>query len=336
MPSLDPLLMVKAISDAFDESDASALLLSPVRGNPKRFVIQYGRSSIELWIYIWTLTHGGGAARPANEYRIQLTGVRPPLAENSNGPTLLVGYEPNTGCFAGFDLDKHRTFSTQSPSIQIPITTLHDALQYGFSFTTKGNDEIAIGIRPDQFLAYCLDSRALHREGANAQMVNLLTKAASLAPILDAEIQQAPPERQRIIAEVSRLSRDSNFRHKVIAAYDRRCAVTRMQLRLVDAAHILPVGVEGSTDDITNGICLSPTYHRAFDRALIYLDEDLRMQINPEKELELIQTGQAGGLADFKSYLGMRVHLPADRTLWPKIAHIRSANNFRNVASSSS
>ena len=32
-------------------------------------------------------------------------------------------------------------------------------------------------------------------------------------------------------------------------AYDQRCAVTRIQLRLVDAAHILPVGAEGSTID---------------------------------------------------------------------------------------
>jgi len=51
-------------------------------------------------------------------------------------------------------------------------------------------------------------------------------------------------------------------------------------LRLIEAAHILPVGAEGSTDLVTNGICLSPTYHRAFDRALIYLDESMKMQLS--------------------------------------------------------
>ncbi|MFC1588431.1 hypothetical protein ACFL54_08980 [Planctomycetota bacterium] len=90
---------------------------------------------------MWTLTHGGGAARPADEYRIQLTSVTPPLPENPDGPTLLLGYEPNTKCFAGFDLRKHRVFSTQSPSIQININVLREAVRDGFAFTRKGNDE---------------------------------------------------------------------------------------------------------------------------------------------------------------------------------------------------
>ncbi len=280
MPALTAPQIVKAIINALDESNASSILLSTMQGNPRRFVVQHGSNTFELWIYIWTLTHGGGAARPQDEYRIQLTGVQAPLELNPRGHTLLLGYEPTIQCFAGFDLSKHKFFSTRSPSIQIPITTLHDALQYGFSFTTKGNDEIAIGIRPDQFLAYCLNAEVFHREGANAQMVDLLTRASSMETISQIEVEEVTPERERIIREVSKIARDSSFRRKVIHAYDRRCAVTRIQLRLIEAAHILPVGAEGSTDLVTNGICLSPTYHRAFDRALIYLDESMKMQLS--------------------------------------------------------
>jgi putative restriction endonuclease len=104
-----------------------------------------------------------------------------------------------------------------------------------------------------------------------------------------------------------------------------------MQLRLIDAAHILPVGAEESIDQVTNGICLSPTYHRAFDRALIYLDESLNMQINPAKEKELITHRLDGGLKDFKAYLGKRIHLPADRNQWPKGEFIHAANEFRRI-----
>ncbi|NJN94333.1 MAG: HNH endonuclease [Anaerolineales bacterium] len=331
MPALSPSDLVQSVIDALDESDASAILVSSTRGHPRRFIVQYGRNMVELWVYIWTLTHGGGAARPLNEYRVQLTGVQPPLSLNPNGHTILIGYEPNTGCFAGFDLRKHQTFSVHSPSIQIPITTLNEALQNGFSFVTKGNDEIAIGIRPDQFLAYCLNVDLLHREGADAKMVGLLTKAASLEPISNEEVAQVPQERRRIVSEVSRLSRNSSFRQKVIIAYDRRCAVTRMQLRLIDAAHILPVGAEDSIDEVANGLCLSPTYHRAFDRSLIYLDESLKMQINPAKEKELTDAGLDGGLSDFKAYLGKRIHLPADRNQWPKTEFIHAANEFRRI-----
>jgi putative restriction endonuclease len=104
-----------------------------------------------------------------------------------------------------------------------------------------------------------------------------------------------------------------------------------MQLRLIDAAHILPVGVQESIDEVTNGICLSPTYHRAFDRSLIYLDESLKMQINSAKEQELIRLGLDGGLRDFKAYLGKKIHLPQDRNQWPKTEFIHAANEFRQI-----
>jgi putative restriction endonuclease len=331
MPALAPSLLVRAVNRAFDEGDASAILVSDVRGNPRRFLVQHQRHTIEVWIYIWTLTHGGGAARPEDEYRIQLTGVLPPIQESPGGPTLLMGYEPNIQCFAGFDLRKHRVFSTQSPSIQIPITTLHNALQHGLSFTTKGNDEIAIGVRPDSFVAYCLHAEVLHRVGADAKMTNLLSKAVALEEVPSGVIHSMREERQRVLREVVQLSRDSSFRRKVIHAYDRRCAVTRMQLRLIDAAHILPIGAVGSTDEVANGLCLSPTYHRAFDGALIYLDRSLRMQINSDKEKELVEAGLAGGLDDFKSYLGMKIHLPEDRAQWPAVDYIKAANEYRRI-----
>jgi putative restriction endonuclease len=105
-----------------------------------------------------------------------------------------------------------------------------------------------------------------------------------------------------------------------------------MQLRLVEAAHILPVGAEGSTDDVRNGLGLSPTYHRAFDNGLIYLDEDLVMQVNPAKELQLATLRLDGGLADFKRCIGERILLPPDKRQWPAPTTIRKANSYRRIA----
>ncbi len=104
-----------------------------------------------------------------------------------------------------------------------------------------------------------------------------------------------------------------------------------MQLRLIDAAHILPVGATDSNDEVNNGLCLSPTYHRAYDRRLIYLDENLVMRVNPVTEGALVALGLDGGLADFKNYLGRRIHLPADRNQWPARNLIRKANQFRGI-----
>lgn len=331
MAGLPAVELTQSILNALSDCNASPVLLSsPVR-NPRRVIVQTDPDAIELWIYVWTLTHGGGHVRPMNEYRIQLTGVDPPLPINPNGFTILTGYEPNSRCFAGFDIRRHKIFSPKSPSIQIPITALHTALQYGLSFVRKANKEIAIGFRSDQFMTYARNADIFHIYGAESKTVNLLIKAASLEPIRNEELGKVSKERQRIVTAISRLSRDSDFRRKVTLAYDRRCAVTRMQLRLVDAAHILPVGVEGSIDDVCNGLCLSPTYHRAFDRALIYLDKDFVMRMNPNQERELVRLGLNGGIGDFKYYLDKRIHLPLDRNQWPKLDLIQEANRIRKI-----
>jgi len=330
VPALSPTEIVRAIEDAFTESSATALLVSHPRIHPKQFYVTAGESAFPVWIYIWTLTHGGGGARPKDEYRIQLTSVTPPLPENPDGPTLLLGYDPGTRCFAGFDLRKHRTFSTQSPSIQINISALREAIRDGFAFTRKGNDEIAVAFRADNMLAYCLNRENLHESGADATVSSLLSKVGRLEAITDRELATIPPERRRVITKVSRLARDSDFRRKVIVAYDRKCCVTGLQLRLIDAAHILPVGAERSLDDVQNGLCLSPTYHRAYDRGLIYLAEDRRMLINIKKKDELVSLGLGGGLRDFEVHLGREIFLPPDRKQWPKTEFIRAANKFRN------
>ena len=104
------------------------------------------------------------------------------------------------------------------------------------------------------------------------------------------------------------------------------------QLKLLDAAHILPVGADGSTDLVTNGIALSPTYHRAFDHGLIYLDSQLRMQINPARVEYLQQLNLDAGLVAFSAPLGNVIHLPANPAQRPALNIVRRANSFRRIA----
>ena len=331
MASLPAQLLIKAVEEAFADSGANAVCVPPEDEQPRKFFVQSGQLSFSVWFYMWTLTHGGGSARPKNEYRIQLTGVKPPLATNPDGSTVMIGYEPNTMCFAGFDLTKHRVFSTKSPSIQININAVHAALRDGLSFTTKGNEEIAIAFRPDQILTYALHAELLHAQGADANTVALLRKATGEVIIPENELAALPKERQRVIQTVAALSRDNAFKRKVVVAYDRKCAVTGIQLRLIDAAHILPVGATGSNDEVNNGLCLSPTYHRAYDRGLIYLDENRIMRLNNVQTDHLIALKLHGGLESFKAPLGHEIFLPPDRNQWPHSTLIRRANEFRKI-----
>lgn len=328
MPAIPPEVLVQAVQDAIAESDYSAVLISPLRRQPRRFAITGAGAPAVLTIYAWSLTFGG---RPslANEYRIQMTSVTSPLAISSNGPTILVGYERELNLFAGFDLRRHQTFTTGSPSVQIDRTALQLAETDGFSFHRKTNGEIAVGIRPDLFVAYALNADLLHRLGKDAQTARLLTQAAR-QQASPPQAQALPAPRQRIIAEVSRLSRDAAFRRQVLFAYGQRCAVTRMQLKLVEAAHILPVGAPDSSDAVQNGIALSPTYHRAYDAGLIFLDERYQMRLNEGQVRLLRSLNLAMGIEAFCAPLG-KIFLPPDPEQRPSPDFIRRANRHRQI-----
>lgn len=328
MPAAAPEELVEAITNAINESGYSGQVVSPIRRQPRHFIITGQNAPQALTIYAWTLTFGGRASLP-NEYRIQMTSVKSPLQLGTDGPTVLIGYEPTLTLFAGFDLERHRTFTTGSPSVQIDIQELKRAEIEGLSFHRKSNNEIAVGIRPDMFMAYAMNARVLHRYGREANVLRLLNRALQQEPPPE-QVQVLSTGRQRIITEVSRLSRDAGFQRQVLFAYGHRCAVTRVQLRLVDSAHILPVGAPGSADHVRNGIALSPTYHRAFDAGLIYLDEQYRMRLNNGQLHALERLNLTGGVDVFRGPLG-QIFLPPDPQQRPSTDFIRRANRFRQI-----
>lgn len=216
-------------------------------------------------------------------------------------------------------------------SIASPKTAaLHAALADGLAFDRKDNDEIAVGVRPDLLLAYINNAAMLHQLGSDGKTFKPLAKAIVLEPVPEADLSKLSVERRRIVETVSRLARSANFRDQVLTAYGHRCAVTRMQLKLVEAAHILPVVAEKSPDHVSNGLALSSTYHRAFDTGLIYLNEGFEMCISALRRKQLVDLGLDGGLPEFEKTLG-RIHLPPDKAQWPNRALVQRANKLRMV-----
>jgi putative restriction endonuclease len=331
MPAIRPSTLVDAIMDGFQRSgDAAFFLSEKLQSHPRKFAVEYLGNSFSVWIYIWTLTPGGRDTLP-DEFRIQMTSVESPLPLNPAGYTVLMGYHPDLRLFAGFDLAKHRTFTPGSSSVQIDINALHQALQAGLSFHTKANDEIAVGVRPDQLVNYILSATLLHKYGPEAEVKALLAKAADPAQGIDSSIEHLSAERQKIVTEVSRYSRSANFRKAVLNAYDNRCAVTRAQMRLVEAAHILPVPAEGSSDHVSNGIALAPTFHRAYDNCLIFLDTDLVMRLNTERANQLATESLEAGLDTLCALLDKPIHLPLDPGQRPKPEFVARANVYRRI-----
>ena len=77
---------------------------------------------------------------------------------------------------------------------------------------------------------------------------------------------------------VERPQRDPNFRHAVLTAYERRCAICDFDMRIdddlvaVEAAHI-KWHAAGGPDAVRNGLALCTLHHRTFDRGAIGLEQ---------------------------------------------------------------
>ncbi|UJH90389.1 HNH endonuclease [Antarcticibacterium sp. 1MA-6-2] len=79
------------------------------------------------------------------------------------------------------------------------------------------------------------------------------------------------------------------FKKTIPKIYDYTCCITGMKiqsshsLQMIDACHIFPFSLSGD-DTVTNGIALSPTLHRAFDRGLITINSNFLVRVSPSIE----------------------------------------------------
>lgn len=308
----------------------SVVLLTPPSVHPARLRILRNGAAETIRIYIWNISHGGGARRPREEYRIQITGVTAMAAE-PGGKTLLLGWDDELEVFAAFDLAKHAGPVAASPSIQIGRAALEGGARNGLSPYNRGNGEIAFAVRPDYLTVYLAEMTTLHATGAASAEVALLEQlAADPQSVDDDDIDDtvAAP-RKRGLFVTWRLLRDRNFRKRVLAAYGHGCAMCELQLGLLDAAHILPVGHPASTDKVRNGVALCALHHRAYDLSLVTFDPAYAILVSAPRLAALAAASLAGGEAGFRGGLRPTLKLPPLTKHRPRPGDIRKANQFR-------
>jgi putative restriction endonuclease len=146
-----------------------------------------------------------------------------------------------------------------------------------------------------------------------------------------------PSDEEVLVAERTRrvidaVVRDARFRRQVMSAYDFKCAITGLSVgslaqgratRLLDAAHIRPVGDQGP-DSITNGVSMTPTVHRLFDEGLVtvrWQATELQLLRSPALEPEMIESPEQG--TSIRLVSGMPLLLPGDRSHWPSPDQVR-------------
>lgn len=150
--------------------------------------------------------------------------------------------------------------------------------------------------------------------------------AASLEPDSD---EGADLRTRRLVSAVER---DARFREAVIGAYEFRCAVSGFGVgaiargrstRLIDAAHIRPVGHSGP-DVVSNGLALTPTLHRLFDEGLFslrWLGDRLEVVTSPHLEPTMIESPD--GKFRLPLSTGLPLVLPGEPSFRPSRDQVR-------------
>jgi len=317
--------LLQRIIVAVKASGWNAIVLSA--DHPFKLSLFRDGQSVSVLCYIWNLTHGGYPRNP-NELRIQITGVDRFHIEDG-AKTLLLGWGEDEQMFSGFDVTKHLiSMSGRSPSLQVRRESLEEAKAKAFFPQTRDNEEIAIAFRPDFFAAYAQELEDLHEAAQQPEELRQLERIANTD--IEREIKDIPAgPRKTVLQKINRKVRDARFRHNVLAAYGWRCAVSGIQLELVDAAHIIPVDHPRGTDELKNGICLSALHHRAFDSGLIAIKRDYSVILNERRISELHAIGWDGGATEFKASLRDQILLPARRPHYPDPSYLVFGQELR-------
>lgn len=290
---------------------------------PHTLQIRRGDELRRLRVYIWNVTAGGPSdVRGPDERRIQKM-VRGPLVIGAGATTLLLGWHEETGVFVSWNPLVHRN-AAYSTSIHVPQRRLDEAAARGIAVHPRVEPPevvVALAHRTVSQLLTGIDELPLHTD--DAEEAELIARASEEGDLSLDDLTGNLEERRQTAVKVRRWSREASFRPRVLAVYGEACAFCGLGLGLVQAAHIVPVSEEDSSDETSNGLALCPTCHAAFDTNLLGLLPDYSIVVNRETVERLGAARRARGFRGWLRRLRRRARVPNDPELSPNPAYVR-------------
>jgi len=136
--------------------------------------------------------------------------------------------------------------------------------------------------------------------------------------------------RQYVTTVTHRRLHQHRFRARVLRAYRSRCAVCRLRhSELLDAAHILPDSDPRGEPIVPNGLALCKIHHAAFDRHILGIRPDMRVEIRSDILHEVDGPMLKYGLQEMD---GTVIVLPASASHRPRADLIEARyEQFRNA-----
>lgn len=125
-----------------------------------------------------------------------------------------------------------------------------------------------------------------------------------IAEIDESELPREGRERERLVR--MRINQHF-FRAAVLSAYDYRCCVTGLAIpELLNASHIVPWSADlKNAVNPRNGLCLNVLHDRAFDRGLMFIDEEWKVRFRFRNAMSNL------GLRWLTQFEGRKISLPS-------------------------
>ncbi len=136
--------------------------------------------------------------------------------------------------------------------------------------------------------------------------------------------------RQYITATTQVRMHQRSFRERVILAYRRCCAICRLKHpELLEAAHIIPDRNPRGRPTVNNGLALCTLHHRAFDRHVLGIRPDYKIDLRPdileEEDGPMLRHGLQGFQGKTILLPRRQVEKPSQRYLEERYEQFRQA-----------
>ena len=321
-----------------NHSDLKYLLIDSLRlysdnvvfidgNNPYRFSI----NKKTFYVLIKNVHESGDGRGNQDECRIQVAKTDNfNDALNSKTEVIVLGYFADEKVFTAWNpyLMRDRFNQRQTVSLYSRFSIQKQANNTKISSYRDSKGQLVLSFQPDYLGLYLENLSKIHLL-SDAELLNLVSQSDNLnTENLNGEVDYAEGH---LTITHTRYKRDPRFRSIVYEAYNYKCAMCSIGLELIEAAHIVPHSHEKGTDEIGNGISLCALHHTAYDRSLIYFDDEFNIKINTTKMEYLEKVGLDSGFRKFQGLAFDKIQLPANHTLRPNTENINLANQTRGI-----
>lgn len=325
-------------TEILNRSDLRYLLIDSLRlysdnvefidgNNPYKFSI----NKKIYYVLIKNIHESGEGRGNQDECRIQVSKSRNfDEALSSNKTVLVLGYFADERVFTAWNpyLMKDRFNERQTISLYSRFSIQKEASEEKISSYSDTNNQSIVSFKPE-YLGLYLENIAQVHLLDNTELIQLVKTSDELnIQNIDGSFDSSKGE---LTITHSRNKRDPNFRKKVYDAYDNKCAMCGMQLELIEAAHIIPHSHEKGTDEVDNGVALCSLHHTAYDRSLIYFDNEFNILMNETKVEYLEKIGLDSGLRKFEKLSFDTLIIPENQSMRPYANNISIANKIRGI-----